>query len=346
MAEKPIRIGIVGAGANTRARHIPGFRAIPGVEVRGVVNQTPESTSRAATELGIPKTYALWQELVADPEIDAVCIGTWPNLHAPVACAALEAGKHVLTEARMARNVVEARQMLAVAQAHPELVAQIVPSPFGLQSHKHVLRLLGRLFIGDLREVIVLGADDQFWDDSEILHWRQDREKSGMNVLTLGILHETLTRFVPHPTRVFAQTAIDAPVRPDPAGPGRLPVTIPESLFAITQLPGGARGMYHFSGNILFGPGKQIHLYGSHGTLKLTFGAQEQLWVGRHGDTSLQLIDVPEADRSGWRVEAEFIGAIRGEEKVQFTDFATGLKYMEFTEAVIRSAETKQPVDL
>ena len=346
MAEKPVRIGIVGAGANTRTRHIPGFRAIPGVEIRGVTNQTPESTARAAKELDIPKTYPSWQDLVASPEIDAVCIGTWPNLHCPVTCGALKAGKHVLTEARMARNVAEAKQMLAASQARPDLVAQIVPSPFGLQSHKHVLRLLRGLYIGELREVIVLGADDQFWDDSELLHWRQDRETSGVNVLTLGILHETLTRFVPAPTRVFAQTAIDAPLRPDPNGPGRLPVTVPESLFAITQLPGGARGMYHFSGNILFGPGKQIHLYGSKGTLKLTFGAQEQLWVGRQGDTSLQLIEVPEEDRGGWRVEAEFIGAIRGEEKVQFTDFAAGLKYMEFSEAVIRSAETKQPVDL
>lgn len=346
MADKPVRIGIVGAGANTRSRHIPGFRAIPGVEVRGVTNRTPESTARAAAELQIPKTYPSWRELVADREIDAVCIGTWPNLHCEVTCAALAAGKHVLTEARMARNVAEAKQMLAAAQAHANLVTQIVPSPFGLQSHKHVLRLMQRLYIGDVREIVVLSADDQFWDDSEVLHWRQDREISGVNTLTLGILHETLTRWIPAPTRVFAQTAIDAPFRPDPNSAGKLPVTVPESLFAITEIPGGARAIYHFTGNILFGPGKQLHFYGSKGTMKLTFGAQEQLWVGRQGDTSLQLIEVPDEDRGGWRVEAEFIGAIRGQETIQFTDFATGLKYMEFTEAVIRSAETRQPVDL
>src|SRR5690242_15288425 len=102
MAEQRIRVGIVGAGANTRLRHIAGFRQIPGVELAGVVNSNPESTARVAAEFGIPKTYASWEQLVADPDIDAVQIGTWPNLHSAVTCAALKAGKHVLCEARMA----------------------------------------------------------------------------------------------------------------------------------------------------------------------------------------------------------------------------------------------------
>ena len=106
-----IRIGIVGAGANTRLRHIPGFRAIDRVELRAVVNRSSESTSRAADDFGIPQTFDNWQQLVSSPEIDAVMIGTWPNMHCEITCAALEAGKHVLTEARMARNLDEARQM-------------------------------------------------------------------------------------------------------------------------------------------------------------------------------------------------------------------------------------------
>ena len=48
MAAQPLRIGIVGAGGNTRLRHIPGFRALKGVEIVGVVNSTPESTDRVA----------------------------------------------------------------------------------------------------------------------------------------------------------------------------------------------------------------------------------------------------------------------------------------------------------
>ena len=55
MGPQRIRIGIVGAGANTRLRHVPGFRAIDGVEIVGVVNRSPESTQRAAAELAPPQ---------------------------------------------------------------------------------------------------------------------------------------------------------------------------------------------------------------------------------------------------------------------------------------------------
>jgi predicted dehydrogenase len=345
MTARPLRIGIVGAGANTRDRHIPGLRAVSGAEITGVVNSTPESTARAARELSIPRTYGHWRDLVADPDLDAVVIGTWPNLHCEVTCAALQAGKHVLTEARMARDAAEARRMLETSRAHPHLVAQIVPSPFGLVQQPFVRELLDDGFLGELRELVVIGAGDTFRDVTKPLHWRQDREKSGLNVLALGILHETALRWAPPPVRVFAQTAIFEPVRPA-AGGGTASVTVPDSVQIVTQLAGGGRGLYHLSGIDLFGPGMQLHLYGSTGTIKLEIAPRERLLIGRAGEAALREIEVPPDQRGGWRVEAEFIGAIRGEERVRFTDFETGLKYMEFTEAVHRSAATGRPVEL
>ena len=341
-----IRVGIVGAGENTRRRHIPGLRAISGVQLTGVVNRTPESTARVATEFQIPKQYSNWQALIADSAIDAVVVGTWPNLHCEVTCAALAAGKHVLCEARMARNLAEAKQMQAAAAAHPDRIAMLVPSPFGLMVDTEMAQLRSDQFIGKLRELVVIGADDQFHDYSKLLHWRQDAEISGLNVLTLGILHETALRWVDQPTRVFAQTQIFEPVRPDPNSQGNRKVTVPDSVQILTQMPDGARGLYHFSGIDLHGPGKQIHLFGSSGTIKVTFGAQERIFIGRVGDAQLRELVIP-ADKIGeWRVEAEFIGAIRGEEPVKRTDFASGVSYMEFTEAVSRSAASNLPVDL
>jgi predicted dehydrogenase len=341
-----IRVGIVGAGDNTRRRHIPGFRAIPGVQISGIVNRTAASTANVASNYGIPKQYGHWKDLINDPDIDAVMIGTWPNMHCEVTCAALAAGKHVLCEARMSKDLAEAKTMLAAAQAHPKQVAMLVPSPFGLVVDAEIQELLRDQFVGELREVVVLGADDQFQDYSKFLHWRQDAEISGVNVLTLGILHETLLRWVSQPVRVFAQSQIFEPLRPNPNGTGNLPVSVPDSLQALTQLPGGARGIYHFSGIDVHGPGKQIHLYGSSGTIKVTFGSQERVYIGRVGDPQLRELVIPHAKLGGWRVEAEFIGAIRGEEPVRRTDFGSGLKYMEFTEAVARSAVSGKAVDL
>src|SRR5215510_9245555 len=106
MAETTIRVGLIGAGANTRLRHIPGLRAIEGVEIVAVCNRRPESTAAVAKEYGIARTYGHWEELIADRDIDAIVIGTWPYLHRPITLAALKAGKHVLTEARMSLNAM------------------------------------------------------------------------------------------------------------------------------------------------------------------------------------------------------------------------------------------------
>lgn len=346
MGKKTIRIGIVGAGANTKSRHIPGFQAIEDVELVGVVNSTPASTEKVARKYAIPQTYSHWQELVEDPEIDAVMIGTWPNLHCNITCMALEAGKHVLTEARMARNLSEAQKMLKVSQARPDLIAQIVPSPFGLKYNQEVIKLISQQYLGTLREVVVLGADDSFWDYSKKLHWRQDKEISGNNVLTLGILHETLSRWVPSTEKVFAQSSIFEPQRPAADSQGLVDVTLPESLQIVTRLEGGANAIYHLSGSVLFGPGLQIHLYGSYGTIKVHFTPEEKMFVGHMGEEQLKEIEIPKEEQGCWRVEEEFIGAIRGEEIVHLTDFSTGVQYMEFTEAVAQSCEKNKPVTL
>jgi len=346
MAVQTVRIGIVGAGDNTRTRHIPGFREIEGVEIVGVVNSTAESTKRVADEFEIPRTYDNWQALIEEDDIDAVMIGTWPNLHCEVTCAALETGKHVLTEARMARSAAEAHRMIQAAHDHPDLVKQIVPSPFGLAQHNFLRELINDGFLGEFRELVVIGADDTFWDSKQELHWRQDANISGKNILTMGILHEAALRWAPAPTRVFAQTALFEPERAISTRLVSSTATVPDSVQILTLLEGGGRGLYHLGGLNLFGPGLQIHLYGSQGTIRFEFAPRERLSIGKAGDMQLLEAEIPPEQLGGWRVEAEFIGAIRGEEEINFTNFATGLKYMEFTEAVHLSSSTNQPVDL
>lgn len=337
MSMETIRVGIVGLGANTRNRHVPGLRGCDGVEIVGVCNRTPESTKAAAAEFHIPKTYDRWQELTADPDVDAVVIGTWPYLHCEVTLAALEHGKHVLTEARMASSAAEARTMALAAERRPDLVTQIVPSPVGLVVDATVRRLTATGFLGELREFVVLGTTDAYASFDAPLHWRQSRRFSGCNMLTLGIMHETVTRWIAEPVRVFAQGQTFTPSRVDTATGRPGPVEVPDCVHVLTELPQGARGLYHLSGVAMHGPGFQVHLYGSEGTLKILTAPEETLWGARRGETELRPIPIPPDEAGGWRVEAEFVAAIRGEERVRFTDFSAGLRYMEFTEAVTRS---------
>ncbi len=352
MAQRPLRIGLIGAGANTRLRHIPGLRALPDVEIVAVVNRRPASTAAAAREYGIPRTFERWQDLVADRDIDALVIGTWPYLHCAITLAALEAGKHVLTEARMSMNAAEAHRMLAAARRRPDLVTQIVPSPYGLAVHNVVADLLESGYVGELREVRVVGLNASLADPAAPLSWRQDVALSGYNMLTLGILHETLLRWAPPPVQVMAQAHAFIPSRIDPESGVRRPVGTPDSVQVIAVLEGGARAVYQVSGVTPFGQELSITFYGTEGVLYCDLATDRLRGLSRRdGATSGRLeemkdIPVPPERAGGWRVEAEFVEAIRGGEPVRFTDFETGVLYMEFTEAVARSARTGEAVRL
>jgi predicted dehydrogenase len=201
-------------------------------------------------------------------------------------------------------------------------------------------------YIGDLREFVVLGTSSDFADPQAPRHWRQTAKYSGLNMLTLGILHETLIRWLPDPVRVLAAAQTFTEYRPDlDSGQSEL-VDRPDSVQVLTQLPTGARGMYHLSGVLHHGPGFQIHLYGSEGSLRYDLGPEDRLLAARKEDRALNEISVPLEKQDTWRVEADFVDAIRGGRRPTLTDFATGVRYMEFTEAVQRSADARTQISL
>jgi predicted dehydrogenase len=352
MSTQRLRVGLIGAGGNTRLRHIPGLRALPDIDLVAVCNRRPESTAAAARDFAVPRTFEHWHDLVADPDIDAIVIGTWPYLHCPITLAALDAGKHVLTEARLSMNAAEARQMLAAAQAAPQLVTQVVPSPLGLQGNDVMRELIQGGFLGELREVQVFGLNAALADPAAPLSWRQDAALSGYNMLSLGIVHETLLRWVPPPVRVLAQVHAFVPTRTDPESGVRLAVGTPDSVQVLTVLENGARASYHFSGVVGLGQHTGIHLYGTEGVLHYylqddrIFGASRQRGDSHGQLADLKEIPIPPEKAGRWRVEADFVDSIRQGTAVRLTDFATGVKYMEFTEAVALSANRGESVEL
>jgi predicted dehydrogenase len=169
-------------------------------------------------------------------------------------------------------------------------------------------------------------------------------------MLTLGIVHETLLRWAPRPIRVLAQVHAHLASRIDPASGVRRPVGTPDSVQAVAVLANGARATYHLSGVTPFGQNASIHLFGSEGVLHYDLLADRI--YGVHGDSGgvksgdLAEIPIPPEKSRSWRVEADFVDAIRTGAPIEFTDFATGVAYMEFTEAVARSAEQGEPVEL
>ncbi len=341
MAQDTIRVGIIGAGGNTRSRHIPGLQAIEGVEIVGVCNRSQESSQRVADEFGIPKTYGNWQDAIADPDTNAIVIGTWPYMHCRATVAALEADKHVMCEARMAMNATEAHIMREVSRQQTHLVAQIVPSPMTLRVDKTIKRLIAEGYIGDVLAVEAR-AGGAFLDSEGPLQWRQDFDLSGMNIMSMGIWYEALIRWVGEATRIMAMGKTFVKMRPDADGVMRS-VRIPEHIDVVGDLTCGAQLHIQVSSVAGLAGAPEVYVFGSNGTLRFS---GNRLYGGQNGDTGLNEIDIPEAEAGAWRVEEEFVNAIRGEEVITHTDFETGVKYMEFTEAVTRSMQSGTAIPL
>ena len=234
-----IRVGVVGAGANTRSMHIPRLQAIDGVKVMSVCNRSYESGAKVAAQFGISQVLPSWRSVVDAEDVDAVVIGTWPYLHKSVSIAALESGKHVLCEARMACDAVEARQMLACSREHPDLVAQVVPSPMTLRVDRTIQRLIGDGLLGEL-----LAVDAQissgFLDRTAPLHWRQDAELSGRNIMTMGIWYEAIMRWVGTASHVSAMGKTFVSRRADASGILRDAI-VPEHIDVTGELYCGAQ---------------------------------------------------------------------------------------------------------
>jgi len=339
-----IRIGIVGAGANTRSRHIPNLKSQTGVEIVSVCNRSRESSEKVAKEFGIPRICQHWKELVGSTDIDAVVIGTWPYLHCPVTLAALAAGKHVLTEARMAMNASEARLMLEASRRNPHLVTQVVPSPYTLKIDRTVQKLLADGFLGEPQALDVRANALNFLDRESPLHWRHDRDLSGSNILGMGIWYEAVMRWVGEAKTVRAMTRVSVKQRKNSSGVIKT-VSVPDHVDILAEMVCGAQARFQFSSVTGLAPGPEVWLFGSEGTLHYD-ASSEELSGARRGETVLHEIATPVELSIGWRVEEEFINAIRGVEMVKFTTFEEGLKYMQFTEAVSRSAASGASVDV
>jgi predicted dehydrogenase len=342
-ARDRIRVGVIGAGGIVSSTHVPGLRRMPGVEIVAVANRSLESSQRAADELDIPRAYASWEQLLAADDIDAVLIGTWPYMHRTITLAALESGRHVLCQARMANNAAEAHEMLNASRRHPNLVCQLVPSSSGYSIDRAMQTLLADGRLGEVLSVEVQRLQRGFANFGGELDWRHNREYSGINVLNVGAIYELMMRWLGPGNRVMGMTRVYIPTRRDEQGVSH-PATIPDHVEVLYELANGAPVHMTFSETTGLSRGNDTWIFGSEGTLHLDNA--QNIFVGRRGDRELALYPNPPEGQARHRVEEEFINAIRGVEQVSQNTFEIGVRYMEWTEAIYRSAESGAAVSL
>jgi predicted dehydrogenase len=338
MEHRKLRVGFIGAGANTRLTHIPGFHKLENVVLSVVANRSRASAEKVAKQDGIQRVVDTWQEVVSDSSLDAICIGTWPNMHAALTIAALQSGKHVLCEARMACNLKEALHMQTVAQAHPELVAQLVPAPFSLDFDVKIREMIATGELGELLEVRVVHTGGQSASPNAAMTWRQDRNFSGNNILTMGIIHETIQRWVADaPEWLMADGAVFQSMRRYAGATEPSQAEVPESLSVWGRFQQSrARLVYHFSGVESGKPRMEFRLNGSKGALRFD-AFQKQLLFSQAGSTEETKITISRGQSRGWQVESDFVQSIRTHMPVELTSFDQGVHYMAFTEMVNES---------
>ena len=344
MADDTIRIGYVGAGANTRLRHLPGFAEIEGVESVSVANRSRESSQRVADEFGLSTVYDSWEDLIDADDTNAICVGTWPYMHKTLVLASLAAGKHVMTEARMTMNSADAREMLEASLAYPDLVTQIVPAPHTLKIDNTIKDMISEGYFGDVLSADITVHQGGFADYDSEMHWRHDRDLSGNNIMQMGIWYEAIMRWFGPAAAVSAVGRVTVKHRKDWNG-GLAYITIPDHVEILIEFASGPVVRLRLSTVTGLAPADAIWIFGSEGTVHVD-SASMTVRRGRRGDSELSEIDIPAEKQGDWRVEEEFINAIRGLEPITHTNFFDGVRYMEFTDAVTISMQTGERVTL
>src|SRR6266850_3265888 len=112
---KQIGIAIIGCGGITLQNHLPGLALCPEAKVVALCDSDAGTLQRASRQTGINVTATRYEEIVERDEVEAVIIATPNFAHAPIALAAIAAGKHVLCEKPLAMSYAEAKQMADAA---------------------------------------------------------------------------------------------------------------------------------------------------------------------------------------------------------------------------------------
>jgi len=135
---RKVKWGILGAAKIARQRVIPAMQKGDLCEVTAIASRDPDKAQAAADELDIPKAYGSYEEMLADPEIEAVYNPLPNHLHVPWSIRAAEAGKHVLCEKPIGMNAAEARQLIAVR----DRTGVVIGEAFMVQTHPQWARIV------------------------------------------------------------------------------------------------------------------------------------------------------------------------------------------------------------
>lgn len=243
--------GIISTAKIGREKVIPAMQRSRHCHVQAIASRDLATAQRVAAELGIPKAYGSYEDLLADPEIDAVYNPLPNHLHVPLSIQAAEAGKHVLCEKPIALNAAEAAQLIAVRD---RTGVQIMEA-FMVRSHPQWLRareLIRSGRIGKPRAVQCFFS----YSNRDPSNVRNQADIGGGGLMDIGCYAITASRFFfeDEPTRVVGMIERD----PD-WGIDRL-------TSALMEFP---QGQASFSCSTQLVPYQRVNVFGETGRIEI-----------------------------------------------------------------------------
>ena len=365
---RPLGIALIGYAFMGRA-HSQAWRSVgaafdvPEIERRVLVGRDESAVAQAARRLDWQEHATDWREVIAREDVDIVDICPPGFLHAEIAIAALEAGKHVLCEKPLANDTDEAVRMVEAARAARERgqVAALGHTYRRVPALAHARDLVAAGRLGEIRQVRASYLQDWLVDAEAGMSWRLRKETAGSGALgDIGSHAVDQIQFVTGQSvaAVRGRLATMVPERPGADGPE--PVTVDDAAWASLELSGGAIASLEAS-RMATGRKNELSLevYGTDGALRFDLERLDELWfldatrpVTEQGFTRIVVTEPEHPYLEGWWPQGHVLGwenaftnqardlllAVTDRDPAAYSpDFEDGLALQRILEAIIDS---------
>ena len=327
-----LRWGILGVAKIAVEKLIPAIQRGGTGEVVAIASRAADKARAAADRFAIPRAYGSYEELIADPDIDAIYNPLPNHLHVPWSVRALAAGKHVLCEKPIACDATEASQLIAARERSGRLVMEAVM----VRTHPRWLGARQLVRSGRIGELRALAGFFSYFNESPD-NVRHQPGMGGGGLLDIGFYPVTMSRFIfeAEPLRVMGLLEIDPRF-----GVDRL-------ASAILEYP---RGHAIFTCSTQLMPHQSLDILGTRGRIGIEIPwsmpherpsrllVDDEARAGQDGTQALAEVWFPACDQ--WGVECDrFCEAIRsgGPAPVPIEDAVANMRVLD---AISRSAQS------
>jgi len=354
-----IGVAMIGTGKIALDNHLPGFALCPDTKVVALCDSNPQVLEAASRASGIAATYQDYQDVLRRNDVTAVVIATPNFLHAPIALAAIAAGKHVMCEKPIAMNLDEALRMYRAAEAANVRHMTAFTYRFG-PGMRYMERLVHGGAIG--RPYHFRAQRFQDWD-ARNLGWRQVKKLAGTGELGDMLSH-----------RIDYGHLLIGPVRRLVADWRRFldsrqgaPSDLEDWVAILAEFESDVTGVLE-STKLAIGRGEGHYgqdvceVNGSEGTIVYTTQRPLEVRMGKAGAKDLETVTVP-AEFLAWpgsprdRRQGDPLATFRYDQDFEFIDairnhrscrpsFLDGARAQAVMDAAVLSAQERRWVDV